>query len=412
MPRAKKEHLKRRPDGRYACWYRGKFFIGTDEQAVLDERKAYREAIEAGEVPASEIPTLSEYGKAWLKRAKASVRDSTYQGDACLLEKLLKQCGSKPINSVLPSDIKDVYSTDFLGLSDSYVRGAKHLYCSLFDAAVDDGYCRTNPARAKSAAPHKGTKGSHRAITEQEREWINTLCLDHRCRPAVMAMLYEGLRPPEAKAFNITKSVDFAKGEISLTEFCHLERNNHYEITNKGKTDKAARTIPLFTPFREAIKGRSGPLISAARGGELTVTAWRVAYNSYVHDMETAINGMEKRWYRRTKEHKAILARADQLRASGDEAGARREEMKIPPWIPFTVTPYDLRHSFCTMCRDAGVELHTVVEWMGHADSTMVLRIYDEVSENRSAIQAKLLESKLIHSQNDSQRLERSSEAL
>ena len=403
MPREKKEHLKRRKDGRYACKYKGKFFIGTDEQQVLAERRAYKKAMEEGEIPENEIPTLSEYGKSWLKRAKANVRESTYNGDACLLEKLLKRCGSKPINEVIPSDIKDVYSTDFVGLSDSYIKGAKHLYCSLFDAAVDDKYCKTNPARAKSALPHVGTKGGHRAITEQEREWINTLCLDHRCRPAVMAMLYEGLRPPEAKAFNITKSVDFKKGEIKLTEFCHYDRNNHYIVTNKGKTDKASRTIPLFTPFREAIKGKSGPLISAARGGELTVTAWRVAYNSYVHDMETAINGMEKRWYRRTKEHKKILAEAEKLRASGNEAGARRKEMQIPPWIPFTVTPYDLRHSFCTMCRDAGVEMHTVVEWMGHADATMVLRIYDEVSNRRSATETAKLEKSLNRSQNGSQ---------
>jgi hypothetical protein len=36
----------------------------------------------------------------------------------------------------------------------------------MFDAAVDDGICEKNPARAESAKPHRGTVGSHRAITD------------------------------------------------------------------------------------------------------------------------------------------------------------------------------------------------------------------------------------------------------
>jgi integrase len=96
---------------------------------------------------------------------------------------------------------------------------------------------------------------------------------------------------------------------------------------------------------------------------------------------------MQKRWYGRTREHKAILA-----------AGG-----KLPPWIPFTVTPYDLRHSFCTACRnlEPPVELHTVIVWMGHADATMILRIYDDVT-GREASEAERLKS-AFRSQNGSQ---------
>jgi integrase len=91
--------------------------------------------------------------------------------------------------------------------------------------------------------------------------------------------------------------------------------------------------------------------------------------------MEAAINGCQKRWYGRTREHKAIL-----------EAGG-----VLPPWRSFTVVPYDLRHSFCTMCRDNGVELNTCIHWMGHTDAKMILKIYDEFSETRSNSEAKKL---------------------
>jgi integrase len=119
--------------------------------------------------------------------------------------------------------------------------------------------------------------------------------------------------------------------------------------------------------------------------------------------METAINGMHKRWYGKTKEHKRIQNEAKMLREAGKEEEAKAKEGEIPPWIEFTVVPYDLRHSFCTMCRDNGVELHTCIEWMGHADATMIMKIYDEVSDNRSKTEAERLKKTLFHGQNDGQ---------
>ena len=95
--------------------------------------------------------------------------------------------------------------------------------------------------------------------------------------------------------------------------------------------------------------------------------------------METAINGCHKRWYGKTREHKALLA----------------EEKELPPWISFTVTPYDLRHSFCTWCRDHGVELNTCIRWMGHADAKMILKIYDSVSDTRMMTEALKLDPTL-----------------
>ena len=404
MPRQKKQHLKRRKDGRFACRYKDLFFYGDTEEEALQAREDYKDAEKRGQLQLETGPTVAEYAQKWIRIAKPNVRESTFQESLGLLEKLLDHCGERYIKDILPSDIKAVYSTAFKGLSDSYIRSAKQLYIGLFDAAFADGYCRRNPAREKSAQPHRGTKGGHRAITPQERKWIDTLCQDHRCRPAVMAMLYEGLRPPEAKAFNIDNSVDREAGIIRLVEFAHKGKNNHYEITDQGKTAKARREIPLFSPFAQAIKGKSGPLVQTARGGELTVQSWRVLWQSYVHQMEQEINGMEKRWYKRTKAHKKILADAAQLRKDGKPEEAKAKEAEIPPWIPFTVRPYDLRHSFCTMCRDSNVEINTCIKWMGHTDANMILKIYDEVSEDRSKREAEKLEKALIGSQNGSQK--------
>ena len=251
----------------------------------------------------------------------------------------------------------------------------------MFDSAVADGLILSNPARDRTARPHKGTTGGHRSITAQEREWIDTLCTEHRAHPVVMAMLYAGLRPQEAKALDIDKDVDFKREVITVRETAHTDPENStkYAFSGKGKTDRANRSIPLLPPLKTALEGHTGRLITSSQGKPVTKASWRVAWRSYVSCMETAINGIQHCWYGRTREHKAIIA------AGGE----------LPPWVSFTVKPYDLRHSFATMCRSMHppIELHTVIKWMGHADATMILHIYDSVTDSRDMQESERLKN-------------------
>ena len=331
--------------------------------------------------------TVAQYALPWLKRTYPGVADSTYTGLAIHLQHLIDEIGNKNISSVVPSDIKQVYTNQYAACSNSYLKSAKQLFSSLFDSAVADGLCRSNPARDRTAKPHKGTEPTTRPITPQERQWILTYCTDHRCYPAVMTMLYAGIRPQEMKAFDITRDVDFDTDTITLHASAHGD-GQKYAITTTGKTKDALRTIPLFQPLKTALSGKSGLLITSAAGQQVTKTTWRVAWNSYKFAMETAINGCQKRWYGKSKEHKKILA-----------AGG-----KLPAWKEFNIVPYDLRHSFCVMCRDSGVELNTCRKWMGHADAKMILKVYDSVSEDRSIQERKKVETRLFGVQNGVQK--------
>lgn len=382
MPRQKKERLKKRKDGRFKCKYHDMQFYGNTPEEALALRDEYMRSEQRG----VSFQIVQDYSAAWLKRTFPEVAPSTYTGLAIHLQHLIDCIGEKRIADVVPSDIKAVYSTEYRNCSASYLKSARQLYSSLFDSAVADGLCRSNPAREKTARPHKGTLPKTRPITPQEREWIETICTDHRAHPVVMAMLYAGLRPQEAKAIKIERDVDFEAKTITVRETAHNDPENgqKYAYTGEGKTDKANRQIPLFPPLEQALRGKSGYLIASAHGERVTHTTWRVAWNSYVHAMETAINGIDRRWYGRTKEHKKLL----------------EEKKPLPEWVPFDIVPYDLRHSFCTMCRDAGVEIHTCIKWMGHADAKMILAVYDAVSEDRSAEERKKVETALIRVQN------------
>ena len=376
MPRGKKQRPTRRKDGRYVCRYKGQYFYSTDPDDCIKQREEYKDAERRGRIASYFV---REYALRWFDRAYPNISPSTKQGLKTHLQKLINAIGELPVSAVKPSDIKTIYSTRYAGLSNSYVKAAKQLYCALFDSAVADGALLSNPARDKTAKPHTGTKGGHRSITPQERQWIETLCTDHRAHPVAMAMLYSGIRPQEAKALNIDKDVDFKNDVITIRHTAHIDPQNgqKYAFTGKGKTERANRQVPLLPPLKRALTGKQGYLVTSAHGERITRTTWRVLWNSYCTCMETAINGVSRRWYGRTKEHRAILAAGGQL----------------PPWVAFTVTPYDLRHSFATLCRSMRppIEMHTVIAWMGHADAKMILSVYDSVTDERDESEAERL---------------------
>lgn len=369
MPKPKKQHLKKRKDGRYKCSYAGVQFYGMTEEEALQKREDYKKEVVA-EGYIRENPTVTQYAERWLNTAKAGLSMHTYNCKAIHIEHLCNCIGNLYLRSVRPSDIKKVYSEYYLSASDDYIKHARSLFIRIFQAAVDDGIIRTNPASSASAKPHKGTTGSHRSITPDERRIIETVATDHPMHTAAIIMLYAGLRPQEVKALRME---DIDKHYIHVRNFVHVSGTNSYSVSEKGKTKKAARLVPLFPPVAEAIKGKKGLILSNA-GEVASPTAWRRSWESYRNQIERHLNGMQKRWYGRTKEHKAILA----------------EKKSLPPWKSFDVTPYDLRHSFATWCRDQTppVEMHTVVNWMGHKDATMILRIYDEVSAERDRTEA------------------------
>lgn len=374
-----KQKLKKRKDGRYACRYHGQWFYSKDPDDCLKQREDFKRKEREGLVMSYFV---QEYALRWLERTYPNPNPKTYDSIKRHVLKLNSAIGNLPVSDVKPSDIKQVYSNLYKDKSNEYIKQAKTVFRGIFDAAVADGLTRSNPARDRTAKPHKGTVGGHRAITDLEREWILTYCHESRMFPAIMAMLYAGLRPQEAKALDIDRDIDFDRETVTVRQTAHVDPDNmqKYTFTDTGKTERANRQIPLLPPLKAALQGKHGLLISSG-GKPVTKSVWSCAWATYKRQIETEINGCQRRWYGKTKEHKALIASGQPL----------------PPWISFNVTPYDLRHSFCTMCRNQTppIEIHTVIKWMGHSDATMILSVYDSVTDERDEIESRRLKESL-----------------
>lgn len=374
MARVKKQVLKKRPDGRYCCTYHGRFFYGRTSDEALAAREEYKRREAAGEF-APENTRISAYGARWLQAYKSHLTTAPYNQHVRMIERLIAQVGDLRLRDVTPSDIA-LFFRSFDGYSSSTIHDARDTVRGLFRAALADGLIDRDPTFAVPVP--KGTRGTHRAITPQERELI--LKTDHRLRPAVMVMLYAGLRRGEVLALDLDRDVDPAARTITVRSAVRFNSVGHPVIVDP-KTEAGIRTIPLLDILADALRDLHGLVCPSSRGALMTESAWSRAWESYLYALSLARNGFPRR--------------------------------KHPEFVPVRLRAHDLRHSYCTMLYDAGVDLKTAMLWMGHADQTMTMRVYTHLSENRREQAEKMLRNAIdspVNSPNHSQPSDASSE--
>lgn len=363
--------LKKRKDGRFVAVADGRFFYGKTAEEAEAKRDAYRRKTDRSLFS----ETVAEYARDWLPVHRHNVAPKTYELYQYFINIICDDIGEKHFPDVRPSDIKRIYSERFRKASESHIHHFRNIITAVFDAAVEDGFIAVNPARSKQATPHKGTAGTNRQITQEERQLI--LNTEHRIRPVAMTMLFAGLRDSEALALDVSRDVDFKNNIIKVRYFRHVHRNRVW-IDTTGKSTAATRDIPLVPILAETLRNIPHLLAAGSDGKPLTTAGWTSAWSSYITALETAKNGVRRRWH-----------------------GKRDIDKEHPPdpWSPVTFKPYSLRHSYCCMNRDAGVDPHVLQLWMGHSDISMIMKVYDHVSEDRVKNEAKKLIDSLSHSQ-------------
>lgn len=405
MAKQRRKKLKRRKDGRFLLRYDGQFFYSTpwapNEDECYQQKADYIKAKEAGAI-AAQNQTFGQYAPKWLPMHKAGCKATTYNNYASILDYIIGKIGGKVLREITSDDITALYAS-ISDKSSSYIAKAKNLTKSIFDSAVSVRLCEKNPCRDDAVDCPKGKKGSHRAITDEERNLIHRT--HHDFRPMVMLMLYSGVRPEEARAIEVQRDVDFVRKVIHVRGAVAFDGNR--PDVGDGKNEYAERTVILLPILEKELKEVSGLVgVSKTTGEIMTQSSYKRAWESYKLAYEKELNHFPSgfRWWGRTKEHKKRAQRAAELREHGMTEEAKKYD--LPPWERATIRPYDFRHSFCTMCRDAGVDIHVCMKWMGHSDEKMIMQIYDHVSDYREHLSAEMLKKigfgSQIGSQNES----------
>lgn len=334
--------LKKRADGYYCAWYKGKQFLGKTSAEAESKRDNYKYECEHG-IEQQKPVTVFDFAEEWLPIAKAGASTTTYNQYATIMEKMTGVIGDKLISAVTPSDIKKVWA-EYVKLSQSYISKAHFLYKSFFQSAIDNGYCRANPVMSPSAKPHKGSKGTHRVLTKEEITLIETV--PHRVQAAAMFMLKAGLRRGEVLAL---KTEDIHNDRIYVLNAVKFINNR--PVVGKTKNESSERSVPLFASLKPFSETKTEYIFPDADGELCSEMAFKRAWESYLHTLSVSAG------------HK------------------------------ISFRPHDLRHTFVTTCRDKGIDPKTVMTWCGHSSERMIMQIYDHLSDSREQKMIALMDS-------------------
>lgn len=361
MPRQK---LTKRDDGRFKCKYNGKQFYGKTQAEAVKRRDEWIRAEKLGFNHSTDNTTFLSYGMLWLSVYRTECSVSQQKQYANMITYAAQRIQKPFIKDMTATDLQALFNTLTL-YSTSYVNKFMATMRGIFRTAVSDGAILRNPMESVKRPKTKKTKG-HRALEAWERSLVATTYAGHDFGLVAMAMMLAGLRRGEALSINVDRDVDFDACTLTVREALSFTNGNQPVIT-AGKTDAAKRVIPLVEPLANALRGHHGLLCAKEDGGPMTETAFKRKYASYIGYLETTLNGCQKRWYGKTKGHKAQIAQGE----------------KLPPWQNVNIRCHDFRVDFCTQAYEADIPVKTLQAWMGHQDHTMIMTVYTKLSAQR-----------------------------
>ena len=286
---------------------------------------------------------------AWYKEWKA-----LYKDPKGLTPKSLGMYDEKYNNYIKPRvgqmrlrDVRDVHLqrilNDQAGRSSSHVKKLRMVMQEMFKRARQSRLIPFDPAELLELPTT--TTGGHRAVTPEERAAILAVAETHRAGLWVLTLLYTGMRPGETAAL-MWSDVDFAHNEIHV----HAAKESGSKTIKAPKTAAGVRDIPIHAALLPKLRAAQGepfsPVFPTQAGNRQNEDSLRRLWQSFRRDLDIY---MGAKVYR----NKII-------------------ESVIAP----DLSPYCLRHTFCTDLQCAGVPINVAKELMGHADIQTTANIY------------------------------------
>lgn len=366
-----------RTDGRYMV----KVYVG-----VKDEKKQYKYVYgrtqKEADIKAEELKvqlrkgmdisasndSFKTWANYWLTSKKHEVSEDRYRTLESRSKIWINHLNNSQITQIKPFELQTILfsisaQNPYTGqsMAKKTIRGYIQVINAIFDFAIDNRVIDYNPAN-KLKAPQGATSTKRRALSEIERQWV--MEFEHRAKPSAMLMMLSGLRRGEATALKWS-DIDFTNNRIYVTRSFNFKTQKFKEPKN-GKSRVVSvpqvlidylKTLPRISPLY---------VLTNAKGKMMTDDSWKRLYKSYMTDLnlEYGFNG---------------------------NAPSKYTPYGVPMMItPFT--PHELRHTFCTIMYEAGVDALTAKEQMGHSDIQTTLSIYTHLSAQHKETQVDKLD--------------------
>lgn len=325
--------MKRRSDGRYTKSIKdertGKrvYFYADSERELFKKILDYTAKVEKGR-------TFKEVADEWWSDKLEKIAEGTKRGYSSAYKRAIEAFGEDSIKEIRPRDIEShLRGLVNKGYTSKSIKNDKLVINLIFDTAVVEGDIQYNPC-ASITVP-KGKASTPRKSASLKDEEIIKSTSNIWMMPFLALMT--GMRKGECLALQ-WGDIDFDKNLITVSRSAeHIGSRAHIKDT---KTEKGHRSIILLPKLRDALlkhpRTKSTDFILSEDGGCTPLSA--------------------KQYNRILKEYRA---------RTGIEC-----------------TAHQLRHSFATLCFEAGLPDKVVQYMIGHANISTTKDIYTDIRGN------------------------------
>lgn len=264
--------------------------------------------------------TFYAWFEKWLELFKSDVKENTKM-DYFKSMKYLSRLYKKPLGDIKSLEIVEILNTIKFERRKQIVYD---LLSSLFLKAFQNELIAKNPMLTLEKPKH--TKQNGLALSNIDERSVEKYLLENNM-DFFLVCLYQGLRHGECAALTIS-DFDFKNKTLKIDKAI-----NQFNELDKTKNKQSVRTMPLFEKTIEVVK----------KYLNVPGRIFDLHYGAY-----------QKQW-------KRIIS-------------------ETTPNKRYTI--HSLRHTFVTRCQEAGVPLHIIQKWVGHATgSSVTTRVYTHSRE-------------------------------
>ena len=319
-----------------------RYYVRGDTESEVEVKKAMKiRDLKEGKITVNAAMSVKDWCEICIRDYKSNLAPVTL---ANYKSKVNHWIVSK-IGNLRVKDVKEIHCQGILNemsannMADHTMRKVAQIMRFIFERAKRNHLIIYNPAEDLTI-PSGGGKSTRRAITASERKHILTVAASNPKYIYFLFMLYCGCRPSEA-------------AEIKGMDITSIGSENVLHIRGT-KTDNADRIVPIPDKLF-AVLPQISPFdyfVTNENGGKLSAGNRNVLWKHFRRDLNI-------------------------------EMGCKVYRNQLVPPYPVApdLTPYCLRHTYCTDLQKMGIDIRTAQYLMGHADIRMTANIYTHTDD-------------------------------